>query len=209
MEIHIRAGKVTDLPKLLQLQRESLAALSGDVYSPQQIQALIAHQGEARALVEEQLFVAEVEGEIVGFTSIDHHYRQIQAMFVAPNWARQGVGSQLIRHLEDLAKAYGTQRLRVMSSLAAIRFYTAQSYKRVGSTGFKAAHQVWIPCQYMEKLLVPASVPASDVTPVIPTQGRLWGYVLVGLFGMGLLHLWFQQPPQPQETRSPHPAWAD
>jgi putative acetyltransferase len=205
MEIHIRVGESTDLPKLLQLQRESLTALSGDVYSPQQLQALIINQGEVRELVEERLFVAEIEGQIVGFTSIDYHYRQIQSMFVAPNWARQGVGSQLIGHLEDVAKAYGTQRLRVMSSLAAIPFYTAQGYERAGATGFKAAHNVWIPCQYMDKLLVPT----SEVTPVIPVQGRWWGYVLVGLFGMGLLHLWFQQPPQPQETRSPNPAWTD
>lgn len=205
MEIHIRAGKVTDLPTLLQLQRESLSTLSGDVYSPQQIQSLITHQGEARELTEEQLFVAEIEGQIVGFASMDYHYRQIQAMFVAPKWARRGVGSQLIRHLEGVAKAYGTQRLRVMSSLAALSFYAAQGYERAGATGFNAAHDVWIPCQYMDKLLVPA----SEVTPVIPIQGRWWGYVLVGLFGMGLLHFWFQQPPQPQETGSPNPVWAD
>jgi GNAT superfamily N-acetyltransferase len=212
LKLLIRPGEVADLPTLLKLQQESIAVLSQATYTPTQIQALINHQGEVRALYREAphelLFVAEIKGKIVGFSALDFHYSLIQGLFIDPAWARKGVGKQLLAHMESLAQDRGRRWMQVMSSLTGIPFYASQGYTSTGETGFATSDQVWIPCQNMEKRLRPTPPAPAQPQPAPPHPLGLWITSLILFTGLGLMVLQAQPPQQPFPTPPAQPKGA-
>lgn len=85
-------------------------------FSPEQERAYIASLSER-----EGVFVAEVEGRIVGFQSLDRWARYTDSFdhvgtlgtFVLPEWRGKGIGRQLARHTMDFACAHGYEKLVV------------------------------------------------------------------------------------------------
>ena len=57
--------------------------------------------------------VAEDEGKLVGYTSgiADHRWLLLSDMWVEENYRRQGVGSHLLKCLEDNVKASGIEHI--------------------------------------------------------------------------------------------------
>jgi putative acetyltransferase len=161
MEIHIRLGKSEELPDLITLQSHSLKTLCAQDYTPEQLTVLLEDQAKARRMMDEILFVAEVEQQIVGFASLlkptiyhTHTESSIGAIYVDPDWVRRGIASQLLARLENTAVQTQIHTLQVMASLTAVPFYRSQNYQSKQATGFWIQDQVWIPCQLLEKSLV-------------------------------------------------------
>ncbi len=89
--------------------------------------------------------VAELEGEIVGFTTVLFGIGAMQAvledLFVAPEVWRTGVGRKLLTEAEGRAIALGARTLRVVASERARPFYEASGYRfaRTIATDFSPA----------------------------------------------------------------------
>jgi len=71
----------------------------------------------------ELVLVAEIEAKIVGFGSIVPKNSELRAVYVHPDFGREGVGSQILSALEDLARQHRLAELTMDASLNAEDFY--------------------------------------------------------------------------------------
>jgi putative acetyltransferase len=164
MESLLRPAITKDVPALIELQTRSITQLSIPYYTPQQIEAIARSQQTARS-ADETCLIAEVAGEIVGFAALIKKHSQISAVFVRPDFARQGIGAKLLADLETQAHHHNCRLLRVMSSLAAVEFYQAQGYQVVHKCRFWTSDRIWIPCVQLEKRLVPLTASEKTTQP--------------------------------------------
>lgn len=112
-----------------------------------------AHQAAiAQAIRSEMVFVAEVDGEIVGV--LRGRKERLGSLFVRGDRHRQGIGRALVEHFERASRAQGVQVIRVAATLYGMPFYLAMGYKR--STGVRSSWSFeghGLPIQPMRKVL--------------------------------------------------------
>ncbi|MBL1175428.1 GNAT family N-acetyltransferase [Pantanalinema sp. GBBB05] len=166
--IAIRLARSDDMPHLVRLQLDSIQTLCAKDYTPEQLEALIDSKANIRVW-QEQIFVAEIAGQIVGFGALALCQPSINALFVDPNFARQGIGQQLLATLEKAALERNIRCLWVSASLTGVPFYQAQKYETV------CRDSVWlslrpVPVMTMKKVLIP------------PTQSEIiWTWIWYSL----------------------------
>lgn len=75
-------------------------------------------------------WVAEWDGEVVGFCYADHRDSSIWALFVAPEYEGQGVGKRLLAGAVDWLFELGKEcvQLSTGANTRAARFYLAQGW---------------------------------------------------------------------------------
>ena len=140
MDCHIRQGTLEEKDRILSIQSQSLQKLSTG-YDAKQIASLISSQEHARDN-SEILLVAAFEDRLLGFAAIDRFRPCITGIFVVPKYARQGIGTQLLSAIEQLAIERDDKRLEVMSSLSGVDFYYANGYQYQRESGFYALGKV-------------------------------------------------------------------
>jgi putative acetyltransferase len=131
----IRTAEPDDLIQMLRIQIDALRSLCIHDYSPEQIEDLIQHNihhASHGGPTQELTIVGEVDQVIVGLASL--WGSAISAMYVHPQLARQGIGSQLLQALEQRAIVRHIQTLRGAASLTARPFYQANGYQVTGTS---------------------------------------------------------------------------
>ena len=155
MSVTLRKATLDDVPALQSLIARSARGLSTAEYRPAQVEgALRGAFGVDTQLVNDQTyFVAEENGAMVGcggwsfrstlFGSDARGGRdsslldpksqaaKIRAFFVDPSWARRGIGTLLLEHCEQEARARGFSAVELMATLPGVKLYAARGY--VGS----------------------------------------------------------------------------
>lgn len=148
----IRPARRADVPALNLLIEQSARALSEGFYSARQIEAAIRYVfGVDTTLVDDGSYlVVEQAGEIVGCGGWSARRAiyggdqrrvgdverldplldaaRIRAFFVAPGWARRGVGSALLDACEHAAFAAGFRALELMATLPGVPLYAARGF---------------------------------------------------------------------------------
>ena len=79
----------------------------------------------AALIAARSVFVADVDGQMVGYAALDGPGRVVEAVFVDPSFAGQGIGRALLETLELTAIRGGIVQLRLSSTPNAERFYIA------------------------------------------------------------------------------------
>ena len=87
----------------------------------------------ANVITSEMLYVAEVDGEIVGV--LRGRKDRLASLFVRGDHHRQGIGKKLVERFEAESHQLGVKRIKVSASLFGIPFYKAMGYKK--STGLR------------------------------------------------------------------------
>lgn len=150
--VTIRPAVSDDVPVLDQLIAASARALSVGHYDAMQTEAAIAHIfGVDRELIEDGSYLlVQLDGEIAGcggwsrratlFGSdryagrvpgfVDPHLApaKIRAFFVAPGFARRGLGTLLLGACEQAARSAGFLSAELMATLPGVPFYAARGY---------------------------------------------------------------------------------
>jgi putative acetyltransferase len=114
MNVALRPYLPTDARRCAVVFRSSVEELAEEDYSEAQCEAWAARADDeaafAKGLAGDLTLVATHEGEIVGFASLkgDTH---VEKLFVAPEYARQGVATALMDALTKLAQARGAKEL--------------------------------------------------------------------------------------------------
>lgn len=92
---------------------------------------------------DELVIVAEVDGEVVGFVSIDMPDRFIHTLFIDPGWQQRGIGTVLLR--EALGELRGSAQLTCAARNAAARaFYEHNGWVPVpGANDDREAHVLY------------------------------------------------------------------
>src|ERR1700722_12494346 len=148
----LRKATLADIPALNALIARSARGLSTRDYRPEQIEGALrgAFGVDSQLLADETYFVVEDAGQIVGcggwsFRSTlfggdarsgrdssildpKTHAAKIRAFFVDPGHARRGIGSLLLNHCENQARARGYLEVELMATLPGAKLYAARGY---------------------------------------------------------------------------------
>lgn len=81
--------------------------------------------------------VMEEQGQAVGYAVLDADSGEVDAVFVEPSWHGQGIGQDLLRAVEALARDNGLDKLFLSASLNALPFYER--------AGFRALRERMVP----------------------------------------------------------------
>ncbi|HEY8402335.1 MAG TPA: GNAT family N-acetyltransferase [Cytophagaceae bacterium] len=126
MKIFVRRADRGDLRKIQKLFVETVKSVNSKDYSSEKI-ATWASRGSDNnfwnyKLNEEHFFVAEHDGELVGFTSItDLGY--IDFMYVHKDYQRKGIGRALLNAVEEVAEELDVENLYSHVSITARPFF--------------------------------------------------------------------------------------
>ncbi len=155
--VQLRIATPADIPALQALIEQSVRRLQANDYTPAQMEGALGHALglDTQLIADQTYFVAEVrdsEGHnvIAGcggwsnrrtlFGSDGGPNRQrdlldprvdaakIRAIFVHPDWARRRIGTLILKHCEDIARAAGFTRLEMGSTLTGVPLYRLKGY---------------------------------------------------------------------------------
>lgn len=102
---------------------------------------------------DDKFIVALSDSRIVGFAGLKRADREVDAVFVAPEFSGRGIGSNLLRRVEEQAVESGIAVLSLDASLNAADFYEAAGYRRIGDGRHATSSNLMIACIRMEKAL--------------------------------------------------------
>ena len=102
--------------------------------------------------------VAEDEGDgadrrVVGFGAVDLESGEVRAVYVHPEHAGEGVGSAILRELEERAAEEGLTDLHLTASLNAVPFYERHGWVSTEPTNHELTDGVELEAVAMEKSL--------------------------------------------------------
>ena len=131
--MQIRRGAAADEGALAQIRRSAIRALAVPALSPEQAEAWAmsaAADRIGRALREHEVWVA-VDEAAIGWVEIDGD--RVAALYVAPPFARHGVGSALLACAEAVVRRSGYSTVRLSASANALAFYVRRGYRECGA----------------------------------------------------------------------------
>lgn len=152
----VRPATEADAEEIFRVHSESIRVLCSGKYEPEEITAWIAVRTPASyrvALATRELFVAEWQGEVVGFGQLDPEKAEIEACYVAPGAIGAGVGAALLFRMETEALRRGHCSVRLNSTLNAEGFYAKCGYRWLGKATHRVSGNVDLACIRMEKEL--------------------------------------------------------
>lgn len=178
MTVQLRTAMITEIPALEVLIAASVRGLSVDFYSPEQIESALIHVFgvDSQLIADGTYFVAELDEQIVGCGGwskrktlfggdqakeaednlLDPHTdaARIRAFFIHPDFARRGIGKQLIEACETAAKNAGFQRLEMGATLPGEPMYRAVGYEVIERFDLPFPDGVVLPLVRMGKSLI-------------------------------------------------------
>lgn len=152
----VRPATETDAEEIFRVHSDSIRVLCNARYGPEEIAAWIAVRSPDSyrvALASRALYVAERQGEILGFGQLDPEKAEIEACYVAPGAVRCGIGGALLSRMESEARRRGHSVVRLNSTLNAEEFYARCGYRWLGKATHRVAGKVDLACIRMEKTL--------------------------------------------------------
>ena len=150
----IRAAVGDDAEAVWRVHTTSIRGLCAGWYTEQEITVwtgrLIA-EAYRRAIEAHVMIVAERDGTVVGFGELDLQRGEIVAVYVLPEVAGTGVGSDLLAHLEETARAADHARLTLCASLNAEAFYARRGWRAGAREKHRLTPGVAVDCVRMDK----------------------------------------------------------
>lgn len=152
----IRAAAPDDARQIRDVHINAVRTLAANDYTPAQIEAWVgdlAPDNYRYAMQElgEAMFVASQQDRIVGFASLLG--KEVRAVYVHPDYARQGIGSALLNAVEHEARSRGMNTLQTAASLTAVPFYQVHRYQIITEFTLSLPNDIDLPCVNMEKWL--------------------------------------------------------
>lgn len=129
----VRPATADDAAAIREVHIASIRVLAASRYTDEQIAAWSAIDDPDYPIDDgdRAVFVAETDGEVVGFGQLNAAETEIEAVYVHPDHARNGVGTALLGRLETAAHERGIGELTLSASLNAVPFYEANGYLSV------------------------------------------------------------------------------
>ena len=154
-DISIGLARRDEVAEIRAMQAFSLQVLGAPYYTPREIDGFIAHFGTMdEAVVDEgHYFIGRTaDGSLVvsgGWSQREPGYERghlygpadiataatgtVRSVFIHPGMARMGLGSRLMRTVEQDAAGNGIEKLRLMATLSGRPFYTRLGWREEGA----------------------------------------------------------------------------
>ncbi len=130
----IRTATLADAEAIWQLHNRSVLALCAADYSQEQLANWVAHSTLARQqerLQQHRVFVAEQDGQLIGFVRWNPATNELCSLFVDPDFVRRGVATVLMETVSEDARACGVTQFWLDASLTAVPFYQATGWQTI------------------------------------------------------------------------------
>lgn len=145
-----------DTAALCQIYRDAVMQLGSPYYSIAQrrVWALWSQSPQLvdRMLSQGRTIVAEYDGATAGFAQL-HPGSYVNMLYVAPGFARQGIGMALLETLEGIVREAALPMMQAHASLVSRNLFRKAGY-RVRAYAPVTRHGVELPRHLMEKLLI-------------------------------------------------------
>ena len=152
----VRRATEEDCEAILRVHSRAIREVAGSHYTLEEIEAW-ARPRKPEHYVEsirnEEFYVAEEDGAVIGFGTLNQKQGEIEAVYVSPEVVRRGVGKALLQELEEKAKDLGIKSLKMDASLNAVPFYESAGYESQKEMKHRLASGVEIGCVLMTKEL--------------------------------------------------------
>ena len=140
MKISVRPAKKDEWKSVLNIQRRAIHEIACTDYSPEVLNSwgsslnkdlLSKEVADFETKAEQGIFtvVAEVDGILAGFGEVVPKQNLLLAIYINPDFKRQGVGTKILSELERITKKEGADFLRMDSSLTTEHFYVSCGYQ--------------------------------------------------------------------------------
>lgn len=132
--VRFRPARGEDARAVLAIKRAAIDGIDDSTYTDQQLSAWQPEQSavsDFRRAIESDTFdvlLAETDGELAGYGVLNTEDDRIDAVFVDPSYAGNGVASSLVRQFESRARMRAVPELTIVSSLNAKGFYESLQY---------------------------------------------------------------------------------
>lgn len=131
----IREYRFEDAEAHAEVHRQSVRVIASEDYSDEMIEAWASKEPEDSPLDKEKVrFVAEQDGEIVGFTDYNKETNELSGLYVKPDYTGKGIGKKLLNRAEEDARQNGLEQLWCKSTITAKDFYQKHGYKLIEET---------------------------------------------------------------------------
>ncbi len=161
--VSLRPYLPADAQRCVEIFRSSIDELATDDYDEDQREAWASRADDEQAfgakLSGALTLLALIDGAVAGFASLKEG-EEIDMLFVAPQFARKGVGRTLIEALTKLAQARGAKRLTVEASDVAKSLFERQGFTAERRNLVRKGDQ-WLANTTMTKTLVGDSTPPT------------------------------------------------
>ena len=134
MAVTVRPLRDDEIRLYLEIHERAIRGLAASHYPQDDIEGWVVPATDEnlrrlrRNADREVRFVAELNGNPVGIGALVLEESELRAVYVAPEGARQGCGSALVREIERIARDNEVGRLTLHASLNAEAFYAALGY---------------------------------------------------------------------------------
>ena len=141
-EIKLRSGREGDGRNVAQIHYRAIHEIAVNNYSDKILNAWGRELSEKELTKREENFnrrvkqekniivIAEIDGKIAGFGEVSLHENELTALYVNPDFKRQGVGTAIARDLELKANQSGLKYLKLHSSITAEPFYKKSGFQK-------------------------------------------------------------------------------
>lgn len=135
LEMEIREYRDSDAEEVAEVLRKSIREIAADDYSEEEVAVWSDTDTENWELEkEEKRYVAVEEDNIVGFSGYKKDEKKLRATYVRPEWAGKGLGSRLLKKVEEEARKDGIDRLTCKATITARNFYEKNGWEVIEKT---------------------------------------------------------------------------
>ncbi len=131
----IRTYRPTDIEAIYSLFYNSVHKVAKKDYTPEQLAAWAKPQRNTErwdeGLLKQLVWVAEIESEVVGFTSLHPDSGYLDFMYTHHQYQGQGIATALLAALETEAIKLNLPELTTDSSLTARQFFLSHGFQLV------------------------------------------------------------------------------
>ena len=150
----IRKAREADCESISSVHTAAVRAIRTTLYTPEEIQAWAVPkrpESYAESIRTKEFFVAVEGSAIVGFGVLNPKSAEVEAVYVSPAAGRRGIGLQVLKKLEERARALDLEVVRLSASLNAVPFYEKAGYVAQERSKYLLSTGVEIACVPMVK----------------------------------------------------------
>jgi len=133
----VRKATADDAAQILELRKRSIQALCGADYSEAQIEAWVGKRSVAEYqqwIDKSPFFVRTLDSKVTGYAAYNPVSEQLLAVYVDPDYVRQGAATSLLKAVESDARSRGLDSLWLDASRTAVPFYEAAGFRAIKET---------------------------------------------------------------------------
>lgn len=132
MKLAIRRANKADSNQVWNVRSKAIKGINPEFYTPDEIDAWYHNEippNFSDVITKLDWIVAEDNEQIVGTGFLDADKAEIGAIFVDPQYQRNGIGMRILKEIEAIAKRKQLATLFLDATLSSVDFYKAAGYE--------------------------------------------------------------------------------